>query len=320
MNGPIIDEQALKVTHDDQPRGRGRGRGGLRGRGRGRSVSTYDKSTVKCYGYHKLGHYQYECPSKEKEANYVEAQEEMLLMAYVENNQARGKDVWFLDSGCSNHMCGKKEFFSDLDEEFYESVKLGNNSTMTVKGKGNVRLQVNGNFQIITGVFYVPDLKNNLLSIGQLQEKGLEILFHHDKCKIYHPERGLIIETRMSSNRMFILLATCHPKESTCFNIITEDSTQLWHCRYGHLHYKGLKTLEQKEMVNGLPKLKAPSKLCKMCLVGKQHRGPFPNESTWRASQILQLVHADICGPLNPISNSKKRYMITFIDDYSRKT
>jgi len=86
-------------------------------------------------------------------------------MAYVENNQARRKDVWFLDSSCSNHMCGKKEIFSDLDEEFYESVKLGNNSTMTVKGKGNVRLQVNGNFQIITGVFYVPDLKNNLLSI-----------------------------------------------------------------------------------------------------------------------------------------------------------
>jgi len=66
MNGPIIDEQALKVTHDDQPRGRGRGRGGFRGRGRGRSVSTYDKSIVECYGCHKLGHYQYECPSKEK--------------------------------------------------------------------------------------------------------------------------------------------------------------------------------------------------------------------------------------------------------------
>jgi len=146
MNGPIVDEQALKVTHDNQPRGRGRGRGGFRGRERGRSVSTYDKSTVECYGCHKLGHYQYECPSKEKEANYAEAQEEMLLMAYEKNNQARRKDVWFLDSGCSNHICGKKEFFSDLNEEFYEFVKLGNNSTMTVKGKGNVRLQVNENF------------------------------------------------------------------------------------------------------------------------------------------------------------------------------
>lgn len=49
-------------------------------------------------------------------------------------------------------------------------------------------------------------------------------------------------------------------------------------------------------------------------------RDPFLKESTWRASQVLQSVHVDICGPITPISNSKKRYLITFIDDYSHKT
>ncbi|KAM7488108.1 hypothetical protein LguiB_025592 [Lonicera macranthoides] len=74
-------------------------------------------------------------------------------------------------------------------------------------------------------------------------------------------------------------------------------------------------------MVTGLPQqLKAPLKLCKDCLVGKQQRDSFPKQSMWRASQILQLVHADICGPIKPISNSKKRYLISFIDDFSRKT
>ena len=199
-------------------------------------------------------------------------------------------------------------------------MKLGNNSSMTVIGNGNVRLQVNGNTQIITEVFYVPDLKNNLLSIGQLQEKGLAILIQHGKCKIYHPQRGLITETEMSLNKTFILLATCWPKASTCFNATTEDSTHLWHCRYGHLSFKGLRTLQRKKMVSGLSELKAPSKLCKDCMVGKQQRDPFPKKSTWKASRRLQLVHADICGPIKPISNSKKRYLISFIDDFSRKT
>ena len=76
--------------------------------------------------------------------------------------------MWFLDSGCNNHMCGKNEYFSDFDGTFRYSVKLGNNASMVVLGKDNVRLQVNGIAQIITGVFYVPELKNNLLSIGQL--------------------------------------------------------------------------------------------------------------------------------------------------------
>ena len=123
----------------------------------------------------------------------------------------------------------------------------------------------------------------------------------------------------MSSNRMFMLLVASQPQESTCFNTITEDSTQLWHCRYGHLGFIGLKTLQHKEMVHGLPQLKTPTKLCRDCLVGKQHRDSFPQKSKWRASHILQLVHVDICGPIKPISNSKKRYMITFIDDFSRK-
>ena len=51
---------------------------------------------------------------------------------------------------------GKKEIFSDLDTNFREYVKLGNNSSMTVMGKGNIKLLVNGIVQIIIGVFYVP--------------------------------------------------------------------------------------------------------------------------------------------------------------------
>ncbi|XP_073153685.1 uncharacterized protein [Henckelia pumila] len=110
--------------------------------------------------------------SKEEEENYAETQEEMLLMAQVDMNKANNEDLWFFDSGCSNHMCGKMEYFSEMDENFRDSVTLGNNSSMAVLGKGNVRLQVHGVAHIITGVFYVPDLKSNLLSIGQLQEKG----------------------------------------------------------------------------------------------------------------------------------------------------
>ncbi|GAA0175602.1 hypothetical protein LIER_28742 [Lithospermum erythrorhizon] len=57
----------------------------------------------------------------------------------------------------------------------------------------------------------------------------------------------------------------------------------------------------------------------KDCLNGKQARNTIPRHSTWRAGKVLELVHSDICGPISPISNSGKRYCISFIDDYSRK-
>lgn len=190
---------------------------------------------------------------------------------------------------------------------------------MAVLGKGNIGMQIAGVTQVITDVFYIPELKNNLLSIGQLQERGVAILIQYGVCRIYHPMKGLIMQIAMSANRMFTILAKILPKASTYFQTILEYNTQLWHCRYGHLSLKGLRTLEYKQMVRGLPQLKAPSKICTDCIVGKQHRDAILNRSLWRASQRFQLVHADICGPIKPVSSSKKRYFISFIDDYSRK-
>ena len=58
-------------------------------------------------------------------------------MAHVDVKEASKEELWFLDSGCSNHMCGK-ELFSRLDESFSTSVKLGDNSSMAAIGKGNI--------------------------------------------------------------------------------------------------------------------------------------------------------------------------------------
>lgn len=121
-------------------------------------------------------------------------------MAYMDVDKSDRNHIWFLDSGCSNHMCGIREIFFDLDSNFRKSVKLGNDSSLIVLGKGNIRMDVKGIMQIITGVFYVPELKNNLLSIGQLQEKGLAVLMQQGKCKAFHLKKGLIMETEMSCN------------------------------------------------------------------------------------------------------------------------
>lgn len=74
-------------------------------------------------------------------------------------------------------------------------------------------------------------------------------------------------------------------------------------------------------MVNGLPQLthNGAAGICDICMRGKQNRESIPKKSSWRASRVLQLVHTDICGPISPTSESGKRYIINFIDDYSRK-
>ncbi|GAU41840.1 hypothetical protein TSUD_177510 [Trifolium subterraneum] len=147
------DEQDLKMAGSGRGNGRGRGRNSTRGRGRGRT----NKDLVQCYKCHKFGHYQNECPELEN-ANFCEVdEEEMSLMddtGFKYNNTK--EEIWYLDSGCSNHMIGTREWMHDFNDKFTESVKLGNNSKMAVMGKGNVKMNIGGKLHVITDVYYIP--------------------------------------------------------------------------------------------------------------------------------------------------------------------
>jgi len=76
-----------------------------------------------------------------------------------------------------------------------------------------------------------------------------------------------------------------------------------WHRRYGHLHFGGLNQLHEKNMVWGLSKINATVE-CEACIHGKQSRKPFQS-SSWRAKFKLELIHTDLCGPMQVPSLGK---------------
>lgn len=70
----------------------------------------------------------------------------------------------------------------------------------------------------------------------------------------------------------------------------------------------------------GLPDMDYEGTFCEKCVLSKQTRTSFQNKAEYQAKHILELIHTDICGPITPKSFSGKRYLISFIDDFSRKT
>ncbi|TXG59628.1 hypothetical protein EZV62_014201 [Acer yangbiense] len=149
---------------------------------------------------------------------------------------------------------------------------------------------------------------------SDLQRTNLELDSYEEKIKENQEK------IKLNKQLPYLVGNIVENNDQTCLTTKVQDSTWLWHLRYGHLNFNSLRTLHQKNMVTGLPQISGPSDICEDYVVGKQHRDSFPMGKAWRAKQPLQLIHSDLCGPINPASNSSKMYFISFTDDYSRKT
>ncbi|KAM1823768.1 hypothetical protein FF1_025765 [Malus domestica] len=302
-----------------------RGESSTKGRGRGRSNLRYEKSQVQCYNCQKFGHYAWECRTPnnrlDEKVNYVkeDKEENGVVLLACKNNDGDQDYTWYLDTGASNHMCGKRSVFVELNESVSGNVSFGDESKIPVKGKGNILIPLeNGGHQLISNVYYVPNMKSNILSLGQLLEKCYD--FHTKNYILFlRDDKGrLIAKAKMSKNRMFPM--NIQNDVAKCLKICYKDISWLWHLRFGHLNFGGLELLSKKEMVRGLPCISHPDQVCEGCLLGKQFRKSFPKESTTRAQKPLELIHTDVCGPIKPSSLGKNNYFLLFIDDFSRKT
>ncbi|KAK0576845.1 hypothetical protein LWI29_024227 [Acer saccharum] len=113
--------------------------------GGGNNTNQKSKSQIQCFRCKRYGHYKNECKSNGRnfQVNVAEDgdySETLLLACNIAVDDAKYK--WFLDTGCSNHMCGRKEMFSELDETFTSEVKFGNNSKVPVMGKGKISISL----------------------------------------------------------------------------------------------------------------------------------------------------------------------------------
>ena len=93
------------------------------------------------------------------------------------------------------------------------------------------------------------------------------------------------------------------------------NPTYFWHCRLGHISLKRMKKLHD----DGLLTLSdfGSFETCESCLLGKMTKSPFA-KSCERASELLDLIHSDVCGPMSTTARGGYQYFVTFTDDLSR--
>ncbi|XP_074341841.1 uncharacterized protein LOC141679236 [Apium graveolens] len=149
-----------------------------------RGTSSYqgihDKSKVKCFTCHNYGHFAVGCQCESGRSNTLLLNEgDIIRKLNQDKKKELESNVWYLDNGASTHMTGQRTKFRELDEKITGKVRFRDGSTVEIKGKGTVTFKCkNGEEVTLDGVYYIPTLCNNIISLGQLAENGNKVILN----------------------------------------------------------------------------------------------------------------------------------------------
>ncbi|XP_052625928.1 uncharacterized protein LOC128132950 [Lactuca sativa] len=229
-------------------------------------------------------------------------------------------DTWYIDSGCSKHMTGNRNYLRDFKPiQTNQDVTFGNNMKAKIKGYGNI---TNGNFTI-KKVAFVDDLKHNLISVSQLCDNNLEVLFTKQRSLIMDAKtKDVIVDSDRAGNMYPLDMDLIYGKPDICLlSKAPADISWLWHRRLSHLNFGYINKLIGDDLVRGLPLLKLDNEtLCAACEKGKLSRSTHKIISKSSVSEPLELLHIDLCGPAKTQTIQGKKYILVVVDGFSRFT
>jgi len=213
-------------------------------------------------------------------------------------------------------MTSNKSKHTDFVSKEGGYVTFGDNNKEIIMGEGNIGDQYKTQ---IKNVLYVNGLKHNLLSIGQLYDKGFKIEFNKNYCLISEAMSGEVVTIGKRIGNIYMLNiehASFH--ELGC--LVTKiDDSWLWHRRAAHINMHHCNHLDKRDLVIGIPKLKfEKNKLCEACQKRKQVKNYFQSKNVVSTSKPLELLHIDLFGPSRTMSLGGNYYGLVIIDDYSR--
>ncbi|KAJ9544634.1 hypothetical protein OSB04_024341 [Centaurea solstitialis] len=226
--------------------------------------------------------------------------------------------VWYMDSGCSKHMTGRKELLTNFKQKYGGNVRFGNKLSAPIMGYGDIL-----HHKItISKVAYVEGLSHNLLSIGKFCDKGLEVNFRETRCCVRTFEGQELIEGTRRSNLYTVNFQKQRPFTEVCLlSKATFNQNVLWHRRLSHLNYATINQLAKTGLVTGLPSLRfTKEQLCSACEMGKIKKSSHKLKVEHNTSKPLQLLHMDLCGPMRVQSINGRKYVLVIVDDFSRYT
>ncbi|UYV82244.1 hypothetical protein LAZ67_21001448 [Cordylochernes scorpioides] len=223
---------------------------------------------------------------------------------------------WILDSGATCHMTSSLEQMKDIQPD-ERKIVLADGSYTKSNYIGNVKLNGVNHFLILNNVLHVPSLTDNLISVNKLVQENNKVIFDQKGGHIID-QAGYTIITANKVGDLYFIKGNNNKIDIT-FKV-TNIPWEVWHKRLGHINDQYMEIMKKNQLVYKFDYNEQKSmENCISCIKGKYSRKPFKTVTENQSNQPLELLHLDLIGPIKQLSIGSAKYVLTIVDDFSRK-
>ena len=271
-----------------------------------------------CHYCKKPGHWKRNCHAYLEDLKKKKAAAASDSGIYVIEVNLSTSTSWVLDTGCGSHICMNVQELqgSRTLAKGEVDLRVGNGAKVAAIAVGTYHLSLpTGLILELENCFYVPAICRNIISVSCLDKKGFAFSIQNNSCSF--SLNNVTYGVARLFNGLYVLDLDTPIYNVNNKRLKTDDSnkTYLWHCRLGHINEKRISKLHKDGY---LDKFDFESyEACEPCLIGKMTKAPFTGQGE-RATERLELIHSDVCGPMRTMARGGFYYFITFTDDFSR--
>src|SRR3954463_1580588 len=319
------DNHVLMVNKPSFKKGKGAKKpfkkgGGKRNAPAEKKLKSGPKPDTECFYCKDKGHWKRNCPKylADKKAGTIKGIFDIhVIDVFLTSPRC---SAWVFDTGSVPNICNSKQELRNRRRLARDEVtmRVGNGSRVDVMAVGTLSLVLPSGLVLnLNKCYYVPALSMNIISGSCLLQDGYSFKSENNGCSIYMS--NIFYGHAPAVNGLFLLNLErdethIHNIEAKRCKVDSDNTTYLWHCRLGHIGVKRMKKLHSDGLLESLDFESFDT--CEPCLMGKMIKTLFFGMME-RATDLLEIIHTDVCGPMSVLTRGGYRYFLTFTDDLS---